>query len=169
MMNRNDDTLNGFHLPRFREIPDVGFYLEQVTRYISQLLEPLDEDAVTGSMVSNYVKKGLVANPVKKRYDREQIAYLIFIVLAKSVLSLDTLAVFIRMQKGTYSAERAYDYFCTELENVLAFVLGQKQTLNDVGENSSAEKKLLRSTVIAIAYKIYLERSFAAIDNSSDL
>ena len=52
---------------------------------------------------------------------------------------------------------------------MLAFVFGQKQTLDDVGENSSEEKKLLRSTIIAIAYKIYLERSFAAIDNSSDL
>ena len=169
MKKAYDDALNNFHLPRFREIPDVGFYLEQTTRYISQLLEPLGEGAITGSMISNYVKKGLVTNPIKKRYDREQIAYLIFIALAKSVLSLDTLAVFIRMQKNTYSAEKTYDYFCTELENVLAFVFGQKQMLDDVGEDSTEEKRLLRSTIIAIAYKIYLERSFAAIDNSGNL
>ena len=168
-MNRNGVTQNHFRLPRFREIPDVGFYLEQVTRYISQLQEPLGGDAVTGSMISTYVKKGLIANPVKKRYGRESIAYLIFIVLAKSVLSLDTLSLFIQMQKKTCSAEKAYDYFCTEMENILAFVFGQKLMPEDVGENSAEEKRLLRAAIIAIAYKIYLERSFAAIDISSDL
>jgi len=169
MIKENYEKLDGFRLPRFQEIPDVGFYLEQTACYIGQLLEPLGEGAVTGSMISNYVKKGLLANPVKKRYNREQIAYLIFIALAKSVLSLDTLTVFIRIQKATYTAERAYDYFCEELENVLAFVFGKKLMLDDVGEDSSQEKKLLRSTIIAVAHKIYLERSFAAIDNSEVL
>ena len=157
------ENLNNFRLPRFHEIPDVGFYLEQTTRYISQLLEPLGEGNVTGSMISNYVKKGLVANPVKKRYNREQIAYLIFVALAKNVLSLDILNQFIQMQKRTYSAEKAYDYFCNELENMIAFVFGQKLTLEDVGEDETAEKEMLRTTIIAIAYKIYLERSFAAL------
>lgn len=157
------ENLNNFRLPRFHEIPDVGFYLEQTTRYISQLLEPLGEGNVTGSMISNYVKKGLVANPVKKRYNREQIAYLIFVALAKNVLSLDILNQFIQMQKRTYSAEKAYDYFCNELENMIAFVFGQKLTLEDVGEDETAEKEMLRNTIIAIAYKIYLERSFAAL------
>lgn len=162
-MTENFENLKDFRLPRYQEIPDVGFYLEQTTRYISQLLEPLGEGAVTGSMISNYVKKGLVTNPVKKRYDREQIAYLIFIVLAKSVLSLDHLALFIQLQKRTYSAQKAYDYFCEELENVLAFVFGQKLVLDDVGEESTDEKKMLRNTIIAVAHKIYLERSFAAL------
>ena len=168
-MTDNFDNLNNFRLPLYREIPDVGLYLEQTTRYISQLLEPLGEGAVTASMISNYVKKGLVANPVKKQYDRERIAYLIFIVLAKSVLSLDNLARFIQMQKRTYTAEKAYDYFCLELENVLSFVFGQKLVLEDVGSDSTDEKKMLRYTIIAIAHKIYLERSFAAIDNSGNL
>ena len=161
------ENLNNFRLPRFHEIPDVGFYLEQTTRYICQLLDPLGEGNVTGSMISNYVKKGLVANPVKRRYNREQIAYLIFIALAKSVLSLDSLYQFIQMQKRTYTAEKAYNYFCEELENMIAFVFGQKLVLDDVGDEGTVEKEMLRNTVIAIAYKIYLERSFAALSEET--
>lgn len=173
MLNECDlqifDNLNRFSLPHYSEIPDVGFYLEQVTRYISQLLLPLGEGNITGSMVSNYVKKGLVSNPVKKRYSREQIAYLIFIALAKSVLSLDDLALFIQMQRDSYDTEVAYEYFRDELLNVLDFVFGQKLVLEDVGQDSTDEKKMLRYTIIAIAHKIYLERCFSVISRSKKL
>ena len=84
-------TIKTFHLPRYDEIPNVGFYLEQTAEYINQCLEPLQDVTITSSMISNYVKKGLVANPVKKQYGREQIACLFFIAMGKSVLSLEDL------------------------------------------------------------------------------
>ena len=150
-------------MPRYRQIPDVGLYLEQTTRYIQQILEPLGMDEVTGSMISNYVKKGLIANPVKKRYSREQIAYLLFILMAKHVLSLEQLRHFIAIQKKTYSTQKAYDYICEELENVLGFVFGQKAELTDVGVEKSWEKQMLRNTIIALAHKIHLDLCFAGI------
>ena len=79
------NAIKDFHLPKYTEIPNVGLYLEQTAKYISEALSPLFKNAITGSMNSNYVKKGLVSNPVKKQYDREQIAYLIFIALVKNV------------------------------------------------------------------------------------
>ena len=101
------DSLRGFRLPRYHEIPDVGLFLEQVAKYISSFLEPLGDITVTGSMISNYVKKGLVDNPVKKQYYRDQIAYLIFISMAKNVLSLEDIQLFIEIQKKTYDAKTA--------------------------------------------------------------
>ena len=59
------DSIKLFHLPRYAELSDVGLYLEQTTKYINQCLAPLGCVEITGSMISNYVKKGLVANPVK--------------------------------------------------------------------------------------------------------
>ena len=61
------NSINGFSLPRYNDIPNVGLYLEQVVKYISEYLEPLESFSLTSSMVSNYVKKGLVENPVKKQ------------------------------------------------------------------------------------------------------
>ena len=41
-MNRNEQiikTLNNFKLPVYEEIPDVGLYLDQVTKYINGYLK----------------------------------------------------------------------------------------------------------------------------------
>ena len=153
--------VESFRLPRYEEIPNVGLYLEQVTKYILEYLDPLQENAITGSMISNYVKKGLVDNPVKKQYGRDQIAYLFFIAVAKNVLTLDELMLFIRRQKQTYPPKKAYDYFCDELENILGFVFGLKNTMDTVGSETTQEKEMLRNTIVAAAYKYYLQKYFA--------
>ena len=156
-------AIHGFRLPRYQEIPDVGLYLEQTTKYICRHLQPMQENALTASMVSNYVKRGLLSNPVKKQYSRDQIAYLIFIAVAKNVLSLDALACFLRLQQRTYTVEKAYDYFCRELENLLMFQFERTQTLEDTGEDTSDEKRLLYSCVAAVVEKVYLEKCLEAI------
>lgn len=161
--NRISRSIQDFRLPRYSEIPNVGLYLEQTTKYICEYLAPIQENAITGSMISNYVKKGLVSNPVKKQYNRDQIAYLLFIALAKNVLSLDNLTLFIRLQQRTYPTERAYEYLCDEFENTLHYVFGLKQELASVGMDSTDEKFMLRSTIITVAHKIYLEKCFQAI------
>ena len=60
------DAIRQFTLPSYNEIPNVGLYLEQTAKYISEYLTCLGDFALTGSMISNYVKKGLIKNPVKK-------------------------------------------------------------------------------------------------------
>ena len=105
------NLIKDFSLPRYNDIPNVGLYLEQVVKYISEYLEPLGSFSLTGSMVSNYVKKGLVENPVKKQYDREQIAYLFFIAVAKNMLSMEDIRLLFEKQHNTYEPKRAYDYF----------------------------------------------------------
>jgi DNA-binding transcriptional MerR regulator len=152
-----------FRLPRYEQLPDMGLYLDQTVHLINEYLSPLQENTLTSSMVSNYVKKGLVESPLRKRYSREQIAYLIFITLAKSVLSLEDLKRFIRVQQRSYTARRAYDYLCEELENILAYVFGLKDTVDNVGVDSTVEKMMLRTTIIAAAHKIYLDKYFALL------
>ena len=151
-----------FRMPRYREIPDVGIYLDQTVKYINRFLTPLGCMEITSSMVSNYVKKGYISNPVKKQYDAEQIAYLFFISVAKSVLSMDKIARLFAMQKRMYDAETAYDFFCDELENMLQFTFGLKEKFDEVGtpEDRSETKTMLRSTIIAVTHIIYLSSRF---------
>jgi len=155
-------SIRHFKLPDYHDIPDVGLYLEQVSRYISEYLSPL-EISITNSMISNYVKKGLIANPVKKQYDREQIAYLMFIAVAKTVLRLEDISLLISLQKKAYPSEVAYGYLCREFENVLFFVFGLKNTLEEVGKDHTDEKAMLRNTIITVAHKVYLDKYFAAL------
>ena len=159
-----DAALQDIRLPRYREIPDVGLYLEQVTKYVSDSLAPLGQGAVTGSMVSNYVKKGILASPVRKQYGREQIAHLIYITVVKSVLPMEDIRLMLSIQKRTYDSAVAYDYFCTELENVLDYVLGRKPEMDAVGvERTAGEKLMLRNTIITVAHKVYLTRLCAVL------
>lgn len=156
-------SVKDFKLPVYKEIPDTGLYLEQVTQYISEYMKPLEDISITGSMISNYVKKKLISNPVKKQYHREQIAYLIFISIAKNVLSLEDIGTLFELQKKVYTPEIAYNYFCMEFENILQFVFGIKDTIDTVGVEHSYEKLLLRNTIITATHKIYLDKWFSRV------
>lgn len=157
-------SVRDFRLPRYNEIPNVGLYLEQATKFICEYLAPLGEYTLTPSMISNYVKKGLIANPVKKQYSREQIAYLFFIAIAKSVLSLDALAGFIKLQQQTYTLPKAYNYFAEEFENLLKFTFELQDTIEMSGEDNTDEKRLLFTCIVAAVQKVYLEKCLETID-----
>ena len=156
-----------FRMPRYREIPDVGLYLDQTVKYVNRYLAPLGCMEITSSMVSNYVKKGYITNPVKKQYDAEQIAYLFFISVAKSVLSMDNIARLFDMQRKMYTSEVAYDFFCEEIENMLQYTFGLKAQLDEVGTpaDKSETKIMLRSTIIAVTHIIYLSNRFETMKN----
>ena len=159
-------SIRGFRLPRYHEIPNMGLYLEQATKYINQCIQPLGFEDVTSSMIRNYVKHGLITNPVKKQYTADQIAHLIALALLKQVTPLEHINDLFRLlaQGGTYSVPVAYDYFCEELENILYFRFGMKDTIDEVGVTSSLEKEMLRSAVTAVSHIVYLNRCFLVLE-----
>lgn len=53
------EPMKTFRLPRYHELPDVGLYLEQVVRYVNRYII-MEENELTPSMVSNYVKQKLI-------------------------------------------------------------------------------------------------------------
>ena len=148
-----------FRLPRYRELPDIGLHLEQVTRYASRYVP----SQLTGSMVSNYVKQKLIPGPVKKCYFQESIAYLIFLSYIKTVISLEDIRLMMEVQKSSYELRVAYDYFCDELENLLQYVCGLRETPAVIGSSRSQEKELLRTALLSITYKIYLDQYLSLI------
>ena len=161
-------SIDAFRLPAYQEIPDVGLYLEQTAKYISDCLAPVQDQPVTGSMISNYVKQGLIAKPVRKQYGREQIAQLMFIAVAKNVLSMDDVHLMLTVQRQTYPSQVAYDYFRTELTYVLDCVLSGQSELRALDAGATDQKVMLRNTIIALAHKIYLDKLFAIIRQDRD-
>ena len=154
-------VIQGFHLPRYQDLPNMGLYLEQTTKYINHFLAPLGCIEITSSMISNYVKKGLIPSPEKKQYYADQIAYLFFISIAKQVLSMENIIALSERQRKTYSIPVAYDYFCLELENMLYYIFGLTDSVKEVGVTNTHEKTMLRSLIIAAAQIIYLDRCLA--------
>ena len=154
------EPIKTFRLPRYAELPNVGLYLEQTSAYINRCLAPLGYVEVTGSMIRNYVKMGLVNNPAKKQYYADQLAHLIAITILKKVLPLEHIQEMFERQRRVYTDQVAYDYFCMELENILYFRFGVKDTVEDVGETDTYTKEMLRSAVVAVSYVIHLYACF---------
>ncbi len=161
-------AVSNFYLPNYDDIPNVGLYLEQVSKYISEYFESVGNITLTTSMISNYVKKGLISNPIKKQYDREQIASLFFVTVAKTVLSIEDIRLLMQLQESTYPKKVAYEYFRRELENILHYVFGLKETIDTVGSDDNEGKTLLRNTIIAVAHKAYLDNYCAALHAEED-
>lgn len=162
-------SIQDFRLPKYEEIPNMGLYLDQVAKYISEFLAPLQGAALTSSMISNYVKKGLIKSPVKKMYYRDQIVYLFFIAVSKSVLSLEGLQTLIRLQQETYELRTTYEYFRRELENILFFIFGLKDSPDVVGTELTEEKTVLRNTIITVAHKVYLDKCVQSLQGKAFL
>ena len=146
--------LSQFFLPEYDQIPDVGLYLDQVVKYLNGFLDPYPELAVTGSMISNYVKLKLVPKAVKKAYSRDQIAMFFFIALSKQVLSIDEIREALVISAQYCNPENAYTRFRDEL---LAVLSGKEEP----EASSHEERQLLHLTVLSIAHKMELSRWFA--------
>ncbi len=153
------EKIADFRLPRYNELPDVGLYLEQVIKYINGKLSPLGWQEITPSMVSNYVKKNVIPAPEKKQYFADQLGYLIFISITKTVLSIENISLLIKVQKDSYTAEVAYNYFCDEFENMLRSICGL-DTQNTIHTTNNDEKSLLRSVIIAVSHIAYANSCF---------
>ena len=57
----------------------------------------------------------------------------------------------------------AYDYFCNEMENMLYYIFGLKESVDTIGTSDSPEKRMLRSLIIAVAHMVYLRFGFDKI------
>lgn len=112
-------NLASFSLPKYKELPLVGQYMEQVLTFINgalSSLSPHQERALTSFMVNNYVKAKMIEEPVKKKYSRDQIGYLMAICLMKTTISMSDMSILLEYDKGVSSnKDRLYAFFC-ELE-----------------------------------------------------
>lgn len=150
-----------FHCPRWKELPTMDLYMEQVVTLLNDTL-PLfctsgQGKTITSTMINNYVKHGIVEAPVRKRYKKEHVAYLIVVCILKSVFSLDEISRLIHIQIARYPQERAYDYFCAELESCLSCVFQRQRVQHVPSEDEGVEQvDLIRSTIQTVAYTVYV-------------
>lgn len=148
-------AFEGFHCPRWRELPDLGLYMDQVLLVVEGALRPLfpnDPVVLTSTMVNNYVKQQVLTPSEKKKYGREHLAVLIAITVLKRVLSVAEIRAVLERLTRTSQPDRGYDRFCALLECRLADREG--------GEECDP---LLAAAVDAVAGKLRFEARFAAL------
>lgn len=160
------EDIKKFRLPKYEEIPDVGLYLDQTTNYINSFLTIFSGQELTNSMLSNYVKQGLVSRSVKKQYYREQIAYFLFIAVVKTVLSIENIQLMLEIQRKNYDVSVAYEYFRTETKTIMEYVFGLKENPGIPAGTYSETKIILRNAIITVVHKLYLDKCFDMYRNT---
>lgn len=158
---KNTEIILNFHCPRFAELPAMGLYLDQVLALINDTLTPIQSESVSGAMISNYVKNKALPAPVKKRYSREHLAYLIVTSLLKQVFTLQQIARFFEIQRETYPLETAYNYFCSEYENALSSTFRfTGEAMPRIETRLTDQTILVRAVVLAAVNRVYAEKLY---------
>lgn len=111
--------LSAHRLPRWAELPDLPLYMDQVLGLMERYLGAypgFDKRGLTASMVNNYVKLGVMPAPVKKKYTRTHLAYLMVICLLKTCLPIASIQQMMALELAHEEEETVYDRFCEMFE-----------------------------------------------------
>lgn len=161
MSNSHDP--NSLHLPRWDELPSMDLYMDQVVHFINEHLRFFklqnQEKIVTNTMINNYVKNGIVEAPVKKRYTRTHVAYLMVVCILKNIYRMDEIASLINIQMQAFEIQVAYDYFCADYEGSIKAIFAEKKYVHVASEfEGSEEVTMIRNTVSSLAYSVYVRK-----------
>lgn len=159
------EKLLDYRIPRWEELPDIGLYMDQVVTQIEKYFAGICAGRnmiVTAAMVNNYVKLKLIPPPVKKKYSRAHLAYLIAITILKQVVTISEVKSGIMFLTKFHGAEKAFNLFCDEQEAALRAVLsqtGDRTIVHAFDEKIEVEKLALKMTALAFASKLLAEKT----------
>ena len=91
-LQRWDSYITNYSLPAWDAIPDFGLYMDQVIvllqQYLSFIPSEGKESFVTASTINNYVRLKVMPAPIKRKYYRVHVAYIMMILTLKLSLSI---------------------------------------------------------------------------------
>ena len=128
--------IEGNALPEWETFPSIELYMDQVIALINQYLEIFEADreekdyVVTAAMVNNYVKMKIVPAPVKKRYTKVHLAYLVMVCTLKQTLSMEMIKKIIPVDMEEEQVRQVY----------ASFVQNQKKTFAKLTELMTEQK-----------------------------
>jgi len=101
-----------FALPDWEGLPQLDLYMDQIIILLTQYLAPIsrgqEDKAITASIINNYVRMKIVPPPVKKKYSRVHIAFLVVICTLKQSLTISSIQ---RMLPQDRSEEAVRDFY----------------------------------------------------------
>lgn len=134
-------------LPKWKELPTLGLYVDQVAAVVNEQLANLGIEPLTKSMINNYVKKKVIQAPVKKKYAVNQIVDLLLIGLLKRNFPIEKIRASIAQITANFYPQAAYDRFVDIMNAALS---GQPVPANnEIDPNKDRLMQLAVETVVA--------------------
>ena len=150
------ETVQHVHLPRWKELPTLGLYVDQVVMVVNEQLASFDVEPLTKAMVNNYVKKKVIQAPIKKKYAVNQLVDLLLIGFFKVSFNIDDIRAGIAQLTIDTYPQLAYDHFASVLESILT-----GQPIDDGIEIKPANQELMESAIKAVLAHLKAEHIFA--------
>ncbi len=120
------EILSQFDLPDWERLPQLDLYMDQVIILLKRYLSPVggdeDEKSITASIINNYVRMKVMPPPVKKKYSRVHIAYLIIICTLKQSLSISCIQKMLPAGHGEEAVRALYTEFVARFRSAVAFM-----------------------------------------------
>ena len=133
-LRRWEIYLQNYRLPDWDEIPNFGLYMEQVTALLQEYLDYLppelkEEQFITAATINNYVRIKVMPEPVKRRYYRTHIAYLIIILTLKHSLSIALIQKMIPMGLSEEELKEKYTGYVSRHRSAARYFIEQIRLL----------------------------------------
>lgn len=120
------DSLSQFDLPDWDSLPQLDLYMDQVILLLRRYLTPLDsggdERSITASIINNYVRMKVIPPPLKKKYSRVHLAYLVIICTLKQSLSISCIQRLLPEDRSEEAVRQFYDGFVRQYRRSTAFL-----------------------------------------------
>lgn len=169
-LRRWDRFITDYHLPEWETIPDFGLYMDQVIvlleQYLSFIPSPVGtkEHFVTSSTINNYVRLKIMPAPVKRKYHRVHIAYLIMILTMKQSLSISDVQKVIPPDSSEEEVRAVYENYSEKFRRLALFFNQQVQSgaegihASEQSSDNAVELLVIESALIAGFSKILAEK-----------
>ena len=169
-LRRWDKFITDYHLPEWETIPDFGLYMDQVIVLLEQYLSFIPSPAgtkehfVTSSTINNYVRLKIMPAPVKRKYHRVHIAYLIMILTMKQSLSISDVQKVIPPDSSEEEVRVVYENYSEKFRRLALFFNQQVQSgaegihTPEQSTDNAVELLVIESALIAGFSKILAEK-----------
>ena len=125
-LQRWENYLNNYKLPAWKELPDIGLYMDQVIALLGQYLDfiPVEDQKnkpVTPTTINNYVRLKVMPAPEKRKYYRIHIAYLIMIFTLKQGTSINGIQQLLPITADEEEVKNFYTRYVERLQDIALF------------------------------------------------
>ena len=151
---RWEHYLNNYKLPAWKELPDIGLYMDQVIALLGQYLDFIPiEDArdkpVTPTTINNYVRLKVMPAPEKRKYYRVHIAFLIMIFTLKQGISINGLQQLLPSTADEEEVRIFYTSYIARLQEVGNFYTAQtRAAVQDILDPETSDEGAIENVII---------------------